>query len=98
MGHGRKGKCKDYSGQVDGEKKKKQFEKSKVKCYNFQKLGHFSNECEFPKRNKFKGKEKMYMSQEDKDEEDESSFRMVLADEHADVLLQCMSDSHIDDM
>ena len=72
---------------MDGEQKKNQFEKSKVKCYNCQKLGHFEDECELPKRDKSKGTEKIHMAQEDEDEEDESSLLMALADEHANVLL-----------
>ena len=38
------------------------------------------------------------MAQEDEDKEDESSLLIVLADEHADVLLQGTSDSPINDM
>ena len=60
---GRKGKGKDCGNKVDGEKKKP-FDKSKVKYYNCQKLGYFANECEFPKRVKSKGKEKIHMAQE----------------------------------
>ena len=94
-GRGRKGKGKYCDGEVDGEKKKKQFEKSKVKCYNCQKLGHFANDCELPKRDKSKGKEKMNMVQE----EEESSLLMMIADEHANALLQGMSsETPIDDM
>ena len=66
-------------------KKKKKFDKSKVKYDNCQKLGHCENECDFPKKDKSKGKEKIHMTQED--EEEESSLLMVLADKHADVLL-----------
>ena len=40
----------------------------------------------------------MHMPQEDEDEETESSLLMAIADEHADVLLQGLSVSHIDDM
>ena len=83
---------------MDGEKKKKQFDNSKVKCYNFQNFGYFANEWKLPKREKSKGKENMHMAQEDKDEEEESLLLMVIADEYADVLLQGMSSSPIDDM
>ena len=38
----------------------------------------------------------MHMAEED--EEEESSLLMVLADEHANVLLQGMNSSPIDDM
>ena len=95
-GQGKKGKGKDRSGDANGEKKKKQFEKSKVKCYNCQKLGHFGHECELPKKDKSKGKEKIHMAQED--EEEESSLLMVLADEYADVLVQGMNSPPMDDM
>ena len=95
-GQGWKGKGKDYGGEANGEKKKKQSDKSKVKCYNCEKVGNFGDECELPKRDKSKGKEKMHVAQ--KDEDEESSFLMVLADEHADVLLQGMNGSPIDDM
>ena len=83
---------------MDGEKKKKQFDKSKVKCYNCQKLWHLADECELPTRDKSKGKEKMDMAQEDEDKKDESSLIIVLGDEHMNVLLQGMSDSPSDDM
>ena len=38
------------------------------------------------------------MAQEDEEEEEESSFLTMLADEHADMLLQGMNGSPIDDM
>ena len=84
---------------MNGEKKKP-FDKSKVKCYDYQKLGHFVDECELPKKDKSKGKEKVNMSQEEEeDKEKESSLQMAIADEHVDVLLQGMSsDTPIDDM
>ena len=82
---GKKVKGKDQGGEANGEKKNMQFDKSKVKCYSSQKLGHFADECELPKKDNSKGKEKMHMAQEY--EEEESLFLMVLADEHADVLL-----------
>ena len=65
---------------------------------SFQKLWHFADECELPKRDKSKGKEKMHMAQEDKIKEEESWLLMVLAVEHADVLLQGLGGSPIDDM
>ena len=40
----------------------------------------------------------MYMAQEDEDEDEESLLLIVLADEHANMLLQGMSGSPIDDM
>ena len=92
-GQGKKGKGKHCVGDANGEKKKKQFEKSKVKYYNCQKLGHFADESELPKKDKSKGKEKMHIAQEDEDEE--SSLLIVLADEHADVLLQRLNSSLI---
>ena len=61
-GGGRKGKSKDCGGRVDGENKKKKFDKSKVKCYNCQKLGHFVGKCELFKMEKSKGKGKMHMA------------------------------------
>ena len=57
-----KGQGKDHGGDVDGKKKKKQFDKFKVKCYNYQKLGHFAYECELPNKDKSKGKQKMHMA------------------------------------
>ena len=60
---------------MDGEKKK-QFDKSKVKCYDCQKLGYFSDECKLSKRDKSKGKEKIHMAHEDEDKEDESSMNI----------------------
>ena len=81
--------------QMEG-RKNKQFDKSKVKCYNCQRLGHFSDECELPKKDKSKVKEKMHLAQED--EEEESSLLMVQVDELADVLLQGMNGSPINDM
>ena len=85
---------------MDGEKKKKPFEKSKVKFYNCQKLGHFANDCELPKRDNSKGKDKMNMTrEEEEDGEEESSLLMMIADEHANELLQGMSsETPIDDM
>ena len=88
-GQGRKGKAKDYGGEVDGEKKT--FNKSKVKYSTCQKLGNFADECELPKREKSMGKEKMNMAQEEEDKEDESSLLIMIADEDTIVLLQGMS-------
>ena len=65
-GCGRKGKGKDRDGEVDGAKKERQYDKSKVKYYNCQNLGHFTNECELLKRDKSKEKEKIHMAQEDR--------------------------------
>ena len=63
---------------MDEEKKKKNpFEKSKVKCYNCQNLRHFADECELPKKDKSKGKDKVNVAQEE-DEDEESSLLMVI--------------------
>ena len=51
----------------------------------------FADECELPKKDKTKGKEKTHMAQEDEGEE--SSLLIVLADEHVDVLLQGINNS-----
>ena len=61
----KKGKGKDHCGEANGEKKKKQFDTSNVKCYTCQKLVHFADQCEIPKKDKSKGKEKMHIAQED---------------------------------
>ena len=67
--------------------------------YNFQKIWNFSGQCELLKKRKSKGKEKVNMAQEEEDEDEESPLLMVIADDHADVLLQGMSSgSLIDDM
>ena len=55
----------------DGEKKKKKFGKSKLKCYNCQMPGHYVDKFELFKMDKSKGKEKMHMAQKDEDEEEE---------------------------
>ena len=47
-GRGRKRKGKDHGGEVNEEKKKKQFDKFKVKCYNCQKLGILEMSVNFP--------------------------------------------------
>ena len=50
-----KRKGKDRGGEVDGKKKKKKkkkFDKSEVKCNNYQNLGHFTDECELSMRDK----------------------------------------------
>ena len=49
-GRRKKGKGKDRGGDTSGKKTKKQFDKSKVKCYSCQKLRHFAYECELPRR------------------------------------------------
>ena len=42
-------------------------DKSKITCYSCQKLGHYSNECKLPKKNKpKKDKEKVNLVEEDK--------------------------------
>ena len=58
-----KGKGKDRGGDANGEKKKKEFDKSNVKCYNCKKLVHLADDCEPPKEEKSKGKEKKHMAQ-----------------------------------
>ena len=56
---------------MDGEKKKKQFDKSNEKCYNCQNLGHFVYKCEFFKRDKSKGKENIHMARKDEEKDEE---------------------------
>ena len=72
-GHGR-GK---FSKNDRDEEEKKPFDKSKIKCYNCQKMGHFADECYSD--TKKKGKEEK-ANVTDKIEE-ESALMMVVSDE-----------------
>ena len=49
------------------EDEKKPFDKSKIKCYNYQKMGHFADECHFEKKKKGK-EEKVNIAEESKKE------------------------------
>ena len=44
-------------------KKREPFDKSKIKCYNFQKMGHFADECYTHKKKKGK-EEKINITEE----------------------------------
>ena len=59
------------------EEERKPFDKSKIKCYNFQKMGHFADECYSDKKKKGK-EEKINITEET---EEESALMMVISDE-----------------
>ena len=72
------------------EEERKPFDKSKVKCYNCQKMGHFTDECYSDTKKKGK-EEKANISEET---EEESALMMVVSDECGELLLQGMNDPH----
>ena len=66
------------------EVEKKPFDKSKIKCYNCQKMGHFADECHAEKKKK--GKDEKVNIVEESEEE---SALMILSDsEFSERLLQ----------
>ena len=73
----------------DGEEKKP-FDKTKIKCYNCQKMWHFADECYSDTRKKGK-EEKVNISEET---EEESALMMVVSDECGELLLQGTNNPH----
>ena len=76
------------------EEERKPFDKSKIKCYNCQKMGHFADECY--SNTKKKGKEEKVNVTEETEEE--SALMMVVCDEYGELLLQGTNDSYDDRM
>ena len=76
------------------EEEKKPFDKSKIKCYSCQKMGHFADECYSDTKKKGK-EEKANISEEI---EEESALMMVVFDEYGELLLQGTNDPHDDCM
>ena len=76
------------------EEERKSFDKSKIKCYNCQKMGHFVDECYSDTKDKGK-EEKDNVIEET---EEESALMMVVSDECGELLLQGMNDPHNDRM
>ena len=74
------------------EEERKPFDKSKVKCYNCQKMGHSADECYSDTKKKGK-EEKANVTEET---EEESALMMVVSDECGELLLQGMNDPHND--
>ena len=72
------------------EEERKPFDKSKVKCYNCQKMGHFTDECYSDTKKKGK-EEKVNISEET---EEESALMMVMSDECGELLLQGTNNPH----
>ena len=65
------------------EEERKPFDKSKIKCYDYQKMGHFADECYSD--TKKKGKEEKANILEETEEE--SALKMVVFDECGELLL-----------
>ena len=79
-GRGRGRQQKEENEEVE----KKPFDKSKIKCYNCQRMGHFANECHSKKKKKGKD-EKVNLVEESEEE----SALMILSDsEFSERLLQ----------
>ena len=76
------------------EEERKSFDKSTIKCYNCQKMGHFADECYSD--TKKKGKEEKANTTEETEEE--SALMIVVSDECGELLLQGMNDPHNDRM
>ena len=84
---------KDDSEEED--EQKPQQDKSKITCYNCHKLGHYSNECKFPKKNKPKNdKEKVNLIEEDKVE---TTLLMATEETDNDILLQGIVQSELEE-
>ena len=66
------------------EVEKKPFDKSKIKCYNCQTMGHFADECHFEKKKKGKD-EKVNIA---KESEEESALMILSDNEFSERLLQ----------
>ena len=75
------------------EEEKKPFDKSKIKCYNCQKMGHFADECYSDTKKKGK-EEKANISEET---EEESALMMVVSDKCGEFL-KGTNDPHDDCM
>ena len=76
------------------EEERKPFDKSKIKGYNCQRMGHFSDECYSDTKKKGK-EEKANVAEETKEE---LALMMVVSDEFGELLLQGTNDSHDDCM
>ena len=74
------------------EEERNPFDKSKIKCYNCQKMGHFADECYSDTKKKGK-EEKANVTEET---EEVSVLMMVASDEYGELLLQGMNDPHND--
>ena len=67
-----------------GEEDKKPFDKSKIKCYNCQKMGHFSDACHFDKNKKVKEE----IANVAEESEEESALMMLSDGDFSEQLLQ----------
>ena len=77
-GRGRGRRRGRFSKNDKDKEERKPFDKSKIKCYNFQKMGHFANECYSDIKKKGK-EEKINVTEET---EVESTLMMVVFDEY----------------
>ena len=91
-GRGRSSYSKDN---LEDEDEQKPHEKSKITCYNYQKLGRYSNECKLPKKNKpNKDKEKVNLIEE---EYVETTLLKAMEEANNDILLQGIVQSELED-
>ena len=91
-GRGRSSHSKDDSEEEDEQKPQ---DKSKITCYNCQKLGHYSIECKFPKKNKpKKDKEKVNLIEEDKVK---TTLLVATQETDNDILLQGIVQSELEE-
>ena len=93
-GRGRGRGRRRFSKNDRDEEEKKLFDKSKIKCYNCQKMGHFADECYSDSKKKMK-EEKANVAEETKEE---SALMMVVYDEVGELLQQGTNDPHDDCM
>ena len=89
-GRGRGCRRGRFSKNEKDEEERKPFDKSKIKCYNCQKMGHFSDECYSDTKKKGK-EEKANVAEETKEE---SALMKVVSDEFGELLLHGTNDSH----